>query len=210
MDSLQDKTLVMIVGPSAIGKSTLMNEVVRKRADFGRVSGFTTRAPRPNDEAGMYRYFSKEEAIQKIEKNELVQYAVFPTTGHIYGSEARDYPAHYNLLDTLANVVDELRELPFENTITISLTARPDQWRNWFLSRYPQANEEAEKRLKEAKLSIEWSLQDPETYWLENAPDQVAQTAKKLIDIVTNQPPRATIPTEPQTILNLIKKGMWN
>lgn len=198
----------MLIGPSAIGKSTLMNKIIQLHPEFGRVTGFTTRSPRPNDEPGQYRYLSKQAARQKVADKRLIQYAISPTTGQIYGSEVDDYPAYYNLLDTLSNVVEELRKLPFKKTIAISLTAPPNQWREWFLSRYPAPSEEAKKRLEEAKLSINWSLNDPDTYWLENSTDQLTNTAQKLIDIVLNRPQRTTSKT-PRAMLELIEKGIW-
>jgi len=208
MESLQDKTLIILVGPTAIGKSTLMNKVIRLHPEFGRVTGFTTRGPRPNDEPGQYRYLIKEEVERKIANNELVQYAIFPTTKQIYGTEILDYVKTYNIKDILANAVDSFRLLPFQKTITISLTAPAQEWRKWFLSRYPKPSDEAMKRLEEAKLSIEWSLSDTETYWLENLPDHLANTAQALIDIAIDQPPRV-VPEDPAAILQLIEKGIW-
>ena len=209
MEFLHDKTLVMLVGPSCIGKSSLMSEAVRQDTAYGRVSGFVTRAPRPDDDPGMYRYISKDEAARKIRDGETVQSAVSPTTGQIYGSEPQDYAATFNLLDTLANVVDELRLLPFERTVTISLTAPADDWRQWFLARYPKPSEDAQKRLEEAKLSIEWSLGDSQTYWLENPAGELAKTAQALRHIVTSQPPRHT-PENARALLTLLEKGLWN
>lgn len=208
MDSLKDRTLIMLIGPSAIGKSTLMNKIIQLHPEFGRVTGFTTRSPRPNDEPGQYRYLSEKEVEQKIARNELVQYATFPITRQIYGTEIIDYHAVYNIKDILANAVPDFRALPFKKTIAISLTAPASQWREWFLSRYPVPSEEAKKRLEEAKLSINWSLNDPDTYWLENSTDQLTNTAQKLIDIVLNRPQRTT-PKTPRAMLELIEKRIW-
>jgi guanylate kinase len=208
-DKLADKTLVMLIGPSAIGKSTLMNEVIRQNSDFGRVGGFTTRDPRPNDEPGQYRYLDKPEVEHKIAEHTLVQYAIFPTTGQIYGTEIEDYPAKYNLKDILANAVDDFRALPFERIVTISLTAPNEQWQKWFMDRYPAPSDEANKRLGEATLSIDWSLRDPETYWLENSTGNIQNAARELIDIVLQQPPITQSP-HPRAMLEQIERGIWH
>lgn len=206
---LAGKYLVMLVGPSGVGKSTLMNRVVRQSSEFGRVTGFTTRPPRPDDEAGLYRYYTKDQVQQKIAAGSLVQHAEFPTTGHIYGTEAHDYPARYNLKDTLANAVEEFRRLPFADTVTIGLTAPAEQWRAWFLSRYPGPSDEALKRLEEARLSIKWCLSDSRTYWLNNSDGNLALTATKLIEIATTQPSYHAVPSEPHAMLELIERGIW-
>ena len=49
MENLQDKKLVMLVAPSAMGKSTIVHEVLACDARFGRVRSFTTRPPRADD-----------------------------------------------------------------------------------------------------------------------------------------------------------------
>lgn len=206
---LTGKFLVMLVGPSGVGKSTLMNQIVRRSSEFGRITGFTTRPPRPDDEIGMYRYYTKDQVQQKVAAGSLVQHAEFPTTGHIYGTEAHDYPARYNLKDTLANAVDEFRRLPFAATVTIGLTAPAEQWRAWFINRYPDPSDEALKRLDEARLSINWCLSDSRTYWLCNSVDNLAQTATKLIEIATTQPSYHSVPSEPRAMLELIERGIW-
>lgn len=209
MNQLRDKTLIMLVGPSAIGKSTLMNEVVSIRSDFGRTTGFTTRDPRPNDEPGQYRYLTKDDVQKKIAQKSLIQYAVFPTTGQIYGTETIDYPSKYNLKDILANAVADFRALPFARTVTISLAAPAEQWQQWFLARYPKPSQEAKMRLEEAKLSIEWSLQDEQTHWLINSEQHLKSAAAQLVNIATHDINPATPPNEPHDMLELIEKGVW-
>ena len=209
MNELADKTLIMIVGPSAVGKSTLMNEVVKLSGSFARVSGFTTRPPRADDEPGLYRYITSKEAEKRIRENKLVQYAVHPSTGVTYGTEPSDYPGEYNLLDTLSNVVIKLRALPFRETVTISLTAPAEQWREQFLMRYPIQSEDALKRLTEAKLSIEWSLAQTNSHaWLNNQRGELRHTAQRLIDIATHG--RAgDDDTNARAILERIERGVW-
>lgn len=206
--SLKDKTLVMVVGPSAIGKSTLMNEAVRQHRDFSYVRSFTTREKRTG-EASHYKFIGREKALELQTGGQTVTYFEHPTTHDIYGTTVASFPNHYNLLDTLSGSVLGYRGLPFKRTVTISLTAPPEQWRQWFLSRYPEPSDEANKRLSEAVLSINWSLKDQQTYWLNNPRDQVTETAKKLTHFVIEQPPRGVSPEEPHAILGLIERGVW-
>lgn len=188
MNNLADKVLVMIVGPSAIGKSTLMNEVVRQNSEFGRVKSFTTRPPRDNDEPNQYFYLSTDEAKQLQKESKAITYAVYPTTGQIYGTIADSYQFPYNLLDTLSGSVEEYRKLPFKKTVTISLTATPHQWHDWLLERYPEPSEERTKRLLEAKQSINWSLsQTSDHHWVLNEVGKQAETAQLVIKIALGE-----------------------
>lgn len=203
MDSLSDKTLVMIVGPTAVGKSSLMNEVVTLDADFARVSGFTTREQRSNDEPGLYRYLTNAAARQLIEHGEVVQFAIHPTTGDMYGTQPQDYPRRFNLLDTLSTVVGGMQSLPFKNTVTFSLTTDPSAWRNWLLARYPEPGEDRTKRLREAAQSIEWSLaQTSQHFWLVNRPNDLRTTADELIAVVRSQSGPTDPPPEASELLS--------
>lgn len=207
MESLRDKTLVMIVGPSAVGKSSLMNQVVLLDPEFARVSGFTTREARENDEPGLYRYLTNAAARRVIEQDEVVQFAIHPTTGDIYGTQPRDYPARYNLLDTLSTVVAGLQSLPFEHTVTISLTTEPAAWQSWLLSRYPDSNDkQRKKRLEEARQSIEWSMaQKSDHYWLVNQPDNLRATAEQLIATVRGNAGQTDAPIQAAQLLTTVK-----
>jgi len=206
MESLSGKTLVMIVGPTAVGKSSLMNEVVAQDSEFGRVSGFTTRRQRPNDEPGLYRYLSNGAARQLIEKGEVVQFAIHPTTGDMYGTQPQDYPRLFNLLDTLSTVVGGIQSLPFKSVVTVSLTTDPAAWQSWVLGRYPEPSEERTKRLQEAVQSIEWSMsQSANHFWLINRPNDIAATANELINVVRSGNGRTAPPDEAASLLLVAK-----
>jgi ribonuclease HI len=184
-----DKVLIMVVAPAAVGKTTVMDRAVQLNDEFARVPIFSTREPRPDDEPGMFRLSPHEDnhvaqLLDKFETRQVVQYAIHPTQGTIYGTEARDYPARYNLLATLSTVVDGLRKLPFEQTHTIGLITDSAHWQKWFNDRYPANHPERGKRAREAVQSLEWLLSDQETLWLYNRPDELDETAQDLIDIV--------------------------
>lgn len=206
---LADKTLVMIVGPSAIGKSTLMNEMVQAHSGFAYVHSFTTRAPREGEQS-YYRFIDKQTAEDLRQTGQSVTYFEHPTTHDIYGTTPESYPGKYNLLDTLSGSVADYRELPFAGTITIALTAPAEAWRSWFLSRYPEPSPEAEKRLEEAKISITWALNDPETHWLANPQGQLATTAKGAIAITLDPPAERSTSEHPHAMLELIERGLWH
>lgn len=186
MSALSNKTLVMLISPSAMGKSTIVQETIRRDTRFRRVRSFTTRPPRPNDEPNQFFYFSKEELGLRREAGEIITEVTFPTTGQTYGSIAESYAGDFCVLETLANSVDQYRDLGFARTVAVSITADADIWRQRFLERYPEPTEDALQRSIEARLSIQWSLsQSNEHVWLINnaPPDTVA---RRLIDIVTS------------------------
>lgn len=207
---LSTRTLIMLVAPTAMGKSTIMNAAVQLDSYFARVRSFTTRPHRSNDEAGQYIYLSATDLVRERSNGTIVTETTFPTTGYTYGTLYTSYSNEYCLLDTLANSVEEYRALPFRRTLTVSLTASADDWCRWFVGRYPERSDMAVKRLDEAELSIKWSLQDTETTWLTNdgTPEEVAA---KLIGLTRGHVSSDSHgPEQAQQVLERIQAGaIW-
>lgn len=189
---LKEKNLVMFVGPASVGKSFLMNRIMERDVDFGRVSVFTTREARPDDEPGMFRNLPHDDAnvtmlLDKIQRGEVVQYAIHPTSGRFYGSEITDYGRAFNMLATLSGIVNTLRQLPFQTTHVIGLAVDPDVWLQRFYQRYPEPSDERTKRLQEAAQSLQWLL-DPahiqEINWVDNTSSNEADAVQAVINAV--------------------------
>ncbi|MFL7840000.1 MAG: guanylate kinase [Candidatus Promineifilaceae bacterium] len=70
--------LVLISGPSAVGKDTIARGVIKKRPDdFHFVVTATTRGPRAGEVDGLdYIFVSHDEFASMIEQDELLEYAV--------------------------------------------------------------------------------------------------------------------------------------
>ncbi len=191
-DALHDVTLVPIVAPTAVGKSTCIQYVIdhwpeTSRAD--RCRSFTTRPHRDDEPEDQYRYFPHDETslayiANQARRNRLVQYAVHPSTGFIYGSEIGDYTAPYMLIDALSSAVTALRLLPVRSLFEISLVCEPDVWLERFRSRQSHPAD-ARKRLTEGISSLEWSLGQSVMAWVDNS-GEVAVTGAEIIGIVSN------------------------
>lgn len=70
--------LIVISGPSGVGKDTIARAVIDERPDsFYFVVTATTRPPRPDEVHGVDYYFvSNDEFARMIDENELLEYAV--------------------------------------------------------------------------------------------------------------------------------------
>lgn len=214
MRQLKEKELVMLVAPSGMGKSTLMNKLVENDKRFARVRNATTRPERQNDEPGLYAYLPhNEEGIRQLaeqmEKKELIQYAIFPATGYIYFTYPESYKATYNLLDTQAHVVKHLRRLPFRRTHAIGLVTAPEAWQSWLLTRYDNDTPELQKRLGEAISSLEWLLAQPEEaiHWAYNYPGNIQKSAEELTAVITrHEKPHRSYREYAEKLLSLAKR----
>jgi hypothetical protein len=124
--------------------------------------------------------------LDKIQRGEVVQYAVHPTSGRMYGSEITDYPKPFNMLATLSGIVNHLRQLPFQTTHVIGLAVEPDIWLRRFYDR-PMGPEEQTKRLQEAAVSLEWLLDPahiPEITWVNNTSEDDSAAIQSVINAV--------------------------
>jgi len=80
---------VAIVGPSGVGKSTLIQRIAAEFSDvFGFSVSLTTREPREGEQNGRdYHFVSKEEFESLIEEGELIEYT--EVHGNYYGTGKR-------------------------------------------------------------------------------------------------------------------------
>lgn len=67
--------LVVVSGPSGVGKGTIVKELVRRRADVIESVSCTTRAPREGEVDGReYFFLTKEEFSRRIKEGEFLEY----------------------------------------------------------------------------------------------------------------------------------------
>lgn len=189
---LQTKTLIMLVGPTCVGKTTIMQEVVQTDKHFAITGTFTTRERREDDHSKNYAYIPHNDqgiaqVYDMVKSGKAVQYALHPTSGRIYGSDISHYPKEFDMLDTLSAAVANIEQLPARKTVVIGVAVAPEHWRQWFGIRFPAGHPDRHKRLLEAIQSLQWLLDRPEgtMHWVVNAPNELAEAAQRIIAIST-------------------------
>jgi guanylate kinase len=82
---LKEKPFIL-VGPSGVGKNTLLEEVFKKyEGIFEKKVSYTTRPTKKFEKnAANYYFISKEEFVKKIETKDFVEYREI--NGHLYGT----------------------------------------------------------------------------------------------------------------------------
>lgn len=69
--------LIVISGPSGVGKDTVIQRMKERQLPFHFVVTATTRPPRPEETEGVdYFFVSKDEFAEMIEQGELLEYAI--------------------------------------------------------------------------------------------------------------------------------------
>jgi len=103
--------LIVLVGPSGVGKSTIARQLAQKLALAYTVSA-TTRTLKPGDENGKtYEYISHDEFFRRLDQDQFLEYA--QVYDHYYGTPK--HPA----LDQLANGQDVLLEIDVQGALQV-------------------------------------------------------------------------------------------
>lgn len=78
--------LIVVSGPTSVGKDTICNEVVKDNLDMWISISMTTRSIREHECEGInYYYVSEDEFKEKIKNDEFLEYAVVHSTDY-YGT----------------------------------------------------------------------------------------------------------------------------
>ncbi|AFZ56154.1 guanylate kinase [Anabaena cylindrica FACHB-243] len=77
--------LIVLTGPSGVGKGTLMRSLLQRHPEFYYSVSATTRSPRPGETNGKNYYFiSRKEFEQLVAQGEFLEWAEF--AGNYYGT----------------------------------------------------------------------------------------------------------------------------
>lgn len=80
--------LIVLSGPSGVGKSTVIAELLSQRKNIHFSVSFTTRQPRVGEQDGVnYNFVSREEFERMIADNELLEYAEY--VNNYYGTSLK-------------------------------------------------------------------------------------------------------------------------
>lgn len=80
--------LIVLSGPSGVGKSTVISELLSERKDIHFSVSFTTRAPRAGEEDGVnYNFVDRTEFERMISAGELLEHAEY--VGNYYGTSLK-------------------------------------------------------------------------------------------------------------------------
>ncbi len=178
--------LVVISGPSGVGKDTIARKLLASRDTFSFVVTATSRPPRPGEVNGRdYIFVSQEEFERLIAADELLEHAV------VYG-EYKGVPKQ-QIRDALSSNNDVIMRVDVQGAATIKRLL-PE---SIFVFLAPESEEELVNRLQRRKsdtpeaLNIRIESAKAEMrrvkefdYWVVNRSGHLDQTVRKILSII--------------------------
>jgi guanylate kinase len=152
--------LFIISGPSGSGKSSLVNDILKKSNNFVRSVSVTTR-PRREDEVygSHYHFIAKEEFDKLVNKGMLLEWAAY--AGYMYGTPKKFVSDNLKKGKNVILVIDVNGAMQVLNKIKdvyliFITTSSFNELKNRIIKRGAENDEEIEKRLGIAESEIKY------------------------------------------------------
>lgn len=152
--------LFVIVGPSGVGKGTILGETLKRLTGIKYSVSATTRPARPGEVDGVnYNFFSKDKFKKLIENEELLEWAEF--ANNYYGTYEK------TVKDTLEEGTDIILEIEIQGALQIKkkmpeaimiliLPPSLEELRERLEGRNTETKEVIERRLAIAKKELSY------------------------------------------------------
>ena len=176
-------SLVVVSGPSGVGKGTIVKTLVKRREDVVESVSCTTRAPREGERHGReYFFLSKEEFLKRVDEGDFLEYDEH--FGNYYGT-----PKSFvkEMLESKSGIweIDVVGALNAKKAfpdckLVMIVPPSLEELKRRLIGRNSETDEEIEKRL--SRLEYELSKKDEYDFVIVN--DDLEEAIKALSDIV--------------------------
>lgn len=179
--------LFIIVGPSGVGKGTIIKKILSKKKDIVLSISKTTRKKREGEKEGKnYFFVSKKVFESEINKDKFLEFKNF--FGNYYGTP-KDYV--YKNLDKGKSVILEIETMGAKDVLknnkeAVSIFISPPDLKDLkerLLKRGSETSSEIEVRIKKAKVE----MKEKKLFKYTVINDDVNDAYKKTIEIINKE-----------------------
>lgn len=196
---------VAIIGPTAAGKTTLLNAAIARDATIHLVVVTTNRARRPGEQNDIdYHFRTEAEMRDRIARKGFVQVAP-SVLGSLYATAPEDYTT--NGISVMAVLVDGMvtfLSLPFKRLRQIYVL--PPRWPEWQnrIKAHSFTPEQIAKRMQEARRSLEYAAGSSDVLFIRN--DDREDAVNEMLRILQGGTSRLSEGTGRRYALELLKQ----
>jgi guanylate kinase len=182
LKQINNLEVLMVIGPSGVGKTTLIDN-----SGLAFAPSDTTRPPRPGEQEGSDFYFRTDydQLLNEIKNGRFVQVAI-GSGGDFYSTKATSYPSRGVVIkEVMADVTPVFQSLGFKKTISAYIT--PPSYSEWMkrLSVHHLDQDQLNKRLSEARRSLEYGLSDQNMHFILN--DSLQAAEEQLLNLLADK-----------------------
>ena len=180
------KKLIILTGPSGVGKGTVVKEILRKDKSIWLSISATTREPREGEKEGENYYFLNQQKFKEmIEQNLFLEWAQF--AGNYYGTPLLSVNEKIKkgftvLLEIEVEGAKQIKEKFPESLSIFLLPPDVEELERRIRNRGTEKEEAIKKRLLRASYEISSSNQ----FDFELTNNNVDETAKRIIKLIKN------------------------
>ncbi len=179
--------VIVISGPSGVGKTTICNSILDNRSDVHYSISATSRPKRKSEEDGReYHFISEKEFKERIGQGHFIEYA--NVHGNLYGTPRQQLEEYLGkglhvILDIDVQGASKLMKI-YPNGIFIFLTP-PNllELAKRLVRRNTDRKKEIQSRLRTARQELKY--RGDYKYVVENR--DLEQTVKKVLEIIANE-----------------------
>ena len=178
--------LMVVSGPSGVGKGTLVKTMIKRREDVVESVSCTTRAPREGEVNGReYFFLSKEEFARRIEEGDFLEYDEH--FGNYYGtpkSFVKETLKTKSVIMEIDVVGGFLAKKEFPECILI-FVAPPsvEELKRRLIGRNTESEEQIEKRLSR----LDYEMKESEKYEYVLINDGFEDALKEFSDLIDKE-----------------------
>ena len=185
--------LLVLSGPSGVGKDTVWKEAAPCLDSFAKVTTCTTRARRIGEEEGVHYFFVGDEQFDRmIEGDELLEWA--QVNGNRYGVPVSSVTKRLGQGGDVVCIIEvqgalKIRYL-FPDSLLVFLKPPPGRETEVLKSRIEKRGTENSEQIATRLQTASWEMTQSAHYDYEIVNDEIEETANRLCDIITREKKR--------------------